>query len=35
LLLKNYFARWQYKGQNLKTRLHRSWFLIIKLFSSL
>jgi Leucine-rich repeat (LRR) protein len=24
LLLKNYFARWQYKGQNLKTRLHRS-----------
>ncbi|KAJ6865404.1 receptor-like protein 47 [Populus alba x Populus x berolinensis] len=23
-LVKNYFARWQYKGQNLKTRLHRS-----------
>jgi len=24
LLVKNYFARWQYKGQNLKTRLRRS-----------
>jgi hypothetical protein len=39
LLVKNYFARWQYrwqyKGQDLKTRLHRSWFLIIKVFSSL
>ncbi|KAI5561406.1 hypothetical protein BDE02_16G113600 [Populus trichocarpa] len=23
-LVKNYFARWQYKGQNLKTRLRRS-----------
>ncbi|KAI5561405.1 hypothetical protein BDE02_16G113500 [Populus trichocarpa] len=23
-LVKNYFARWQYKGQNLKTRMHRS-----------
>jgi len=23
-LAKNYLARWQYKGQNLKTRLHRS-----------
>jgi hypothetical protein len=34
-LVKNYFARWQYKGQNLKTRLRRSWFLIIKVFSSL
>jgi hypothetical protein len=33
-LAKNYLARWQYKGQNLKTRLHRSWYLIIKVFSS-
>jgi hypothetical protein len=30
-LVKNYFAR----CQNLKTRLHRSWFLTIKVFSSL
>jgi len=23
-VVKNYLARWQYKGQNLKTRMHRS-----------